>query len=360
MPGDLREWLALRLARGVGEATFHRLVAHFGSPGAAFGRPAGELAALGVPAPTAALLARGMDEAPVLAQLRAAERLGVRLVTRADPSYPPGLDDLPDPPPVLWLSGELPSAGSRRVGIVGTRDADGYGRMQALRLAGGCARAGCWVVSGGARGIDSAAHEGALAAGGRTLVVLGSGLDRPYPSEHRDLFSRIAAAGGGVVSELPLGSRPTRGTFPRRNRLIAALGEATVVVQAGRRSGALLTAADARQLGRPVLAVPGAVDREGSAGVHQLLRDGAALCEGAADVLEILGIRGAPPATPSPPERDGDAERVLSALADGALTFDQVAVRAGLDVGRAADALLQLELAGRVGLEGGYYFQKRT
>jgi DNA processing protein len=359
---DLREWLALRLTKGVGDASFHRLVGRFGSPGAVFGSDPRELADSGLPEPTAVRLAAGIDPSPAEAQLRQAECLGARVLCFGEEDYPAGLTDLPDPPPVLWTMGKLPTPGARRVGIVGTRAPDGYGLAQALRLSSGCARSGCWILSGGARGVDAAAHEGALGAGGSTLVVLGSGLDVPYPGEHRELFARVVQAGGAVVSEQPLGTRPSRGTFPRRNRLIGAMSEVLVVVQAGARSGALLTAAEARRLGRHVLAVPGPVDRDPSAGVHRLIREGAGLCEGPQDILSLMGVRPAEPA----PARGATAEpvgeaaaRVLAALSAEALPFDQVASRSGLEVAQAAEALLELELGGAIGLERGFYHRKR-
>jgi DNA processing protein len=358
MSHEAGDWLALRLTRGVGDTTFHRLLQRFGAPGAVFGRDAEELVAAGLSRPTAARLAKGRDSSLAEAQIRAAREIDARIVHFSEPGYPAALGDLEDAPPVLWVLGHLPEVAARRVAIVGTRAPDGYGLAQALRLAGGCARAGCWVISGGARGIDAAAHEGALSCAGRTLVVLGSGLDVPYPGEHRDLFARVVKGGGAVVSELPLGARATRGTFPRRNRLIAALGEALVVVQAGERSGALLTAADARRLGRSVLAVPGPVDRTPSAGVHRLLRAGATLCEGPADVLAALGMEAVPePVTPrEPPGAEG--ERVLRVLGDGPAPFDEIAARSGLSLARAAEVLLTLEIQGYIGLERGFYRKK--
>jgi DNA processing protein len=189
------------------------------------------------------------------------------------------------------------------------------------------------------------------------VVVLGSGLDVPYPGEHRSFFEKVARAGGAVISELPMGTRPSRGTFPRRNRLIAAMGEALVVVQAGARSGALLTAEMARKLGRPVLAVPGPVDRVPSAGAHQLLREGALVCEGPADVLKALGIamekaKAPPPAEPGAGTEEG---KILAALGGGPLPFDELAAHAGLEVMRAAEVLLSMELAGLVQMARGHY-----
>jgi DNA processing protein len=353
---DVLEWVALRLVRGVGDATFHRLLRRFGSPGAVFEQPHQALVEAGIPRAIAARLVQGLDTAAARAQVSSAASLGARVVPLPDPAYPAGLLELEDPPPVLWVLGELPGRDARMVGIVGTRAPDGYGLAQALRISAGCARAGVWVLSGGARGIDAAAHEGAMVVGGKTMVVLGSGLDVAYPSEHRALFARVVASGGSVLSELPLGTRPTRGTFPRRNRLIAAMSEALVIVQAGPRSGALLTAAGARKLGRPVLALPGPVDKAPSVGAHQLLREGAKLCEGPGDALAALGL--AEPPVPPPPARPAgspERDRVLRALEQGPLMFDELAAQAGLGLARAADVLLALEIEGSVELARGHY-----
>ena len=367
MPTALHDWLSLRLSRGVGDTTMSRLLERFGTPTQVLRADAPALLAAGVSRPVAERLSKG--GAPLLAdaELLRAQQLNASFACRGEPGYPACLLDLADAPSVLWILGELPKG--RTVSIVGTRAPDGYGIAQTLRIAGGAAEQGLTVISGGARGIDAAAHEGALRGGGKTVVVLGSGVDVPYPSEHRELFDRVVAGGGAVVSELAFGKSPRPGTFARRNRIIAALGEVLVVMQAGSKSGALITAREANLLKRPVLAVPGAVDAPPSAGVHRLVRAGAFLCEGPGDVLAALGI-----ASPSfreeastalsgtrsaqtfaRPMAGSDASRVYEALAKSAATFDELSERTGLGLRKTADLLLGLELGGCVSLDRGYY-----
>jgi DNA processing protein len=239
--------------------------------------------------------------------------------------------------------------------MVGSRAASPYGLEQARRLAGDLARLGMVVVSGLARGIDAAAHRGALDAGGRTVAVLPSGLDAITPRYHRDLAAEIVAR-GALLSEWESGDPQGKGVFVQRNRLIAALAATTVVVEAAARSGALTTAAFARRLGRPVLAIPGDVDRETARGCHTLIRGGAHLCECAADVLDALGGdgRGAvaaprpqPRSAPPPPAPDGTPEsRLLAVLGREPVTVDALAAGAGLTIAETLSALLALEWAG--------------
>lgn len=295
-------------------------------------------------------------------RLRGWERRGIRLVARGGTGYPARLDHLGDPPAVLWLSGpgELPEGPA--AAVVGTRKATEYGRRMARRIAGGLAAHGVAVVSGMATGIDGTAHRAALDAGGPTVGVLGSGLDRPYPRANAALFARMRRA-GLLATEFPPSERPRRRHFPRRNRIIAALADAVVVVQAGVPSGALNTATHALELGREVLAVPGRADSKPSQGVHGLLRDGAGLAEGAEDVLRALGLkpegeekRGkAVGEAPTGPWRD--AERaVWTRLGDGPRAADELAAGLGLPTGRALALLGRLELAGVVrSLPGGRY-----
>jgi DNA protecting protein DprA len=251
-------------------------------------------------------LERAREILPEAARLADAERCraeaaGGRLVTRLDAGYPRPLLDLPLPPPVLAVAGELPAevvAGGPAVAMVGSRRADAYGLEVAGDLARALAAAGLPVVSGFARGVDAAAHQGALDGGGTTVAVLGCGLDVPYPHGHRRLFRRIAGGGeaprGAVLSEFPCGIEPKPWHFPVRNRLIAALAWGTVVVRAARRSGSLITARLALDLGREVLAVPGSLYDRLSEGPHRLLADGAALATSARDVLDaLLGPSGA-------------------------------------------------------------------
>lgn len=232
-----------------------------------------------------AALRRAEDQA-----LRCAAE-GVSIVALCDPAYPPALLQIHDPPPVLFVRGALETFHSPlQVALVGTRGASPQGRALARRMARDLGAAGCGIVSGLARGIDTCAHEGALAASSPTLAVLGSGLDRVYPGENMDLALRVART-GALVSEFPLGTQPRPHNFPRRNRIIAGLVPVVVVVEAPLRSGALVTARLALDCGREVLAVPGHPSHASFAGTNALIRDGATLVRDAADVAEVLGCR---------------------------------------------------------------------
>jgi DNA processing protein len=278
-----------------------------------------------------------------------------------DGQYPAALGRLTDRPQRLRVRGDL--GDRRRVAVVGTRLSDPYGDVLTREISSGLARAGVTVVSGGAAGVDGIAHRAALDAGGHTIAVFGTGIDVHYPREHGALFEAIVAGGGALVSELPDGAPPAPWTFPRRNRIVAALSEAVVVVRAGIRSGALITAQLARRLGVTVFAVPGDVRERLSAGPHALLRDGARLVEGADDVLGALGIgaagpQGELPGTSAAP--GGDAGRIYFALRREARHADDLAREAGLDPGPAAAALLALELEGLCEQRPGRYFLRRS
>ena len=268
----------------------------------------------------------------------ALRRVGARAVLRGEPGYPAGLLDLADAPRVVFVRGALP-ARARAVGVVGSRAASPYGIAQATALAADLARLGFVVVSGLARGIDGAAHRGALEAGGASVAVLPGGLDEVTPRHHAELAESLCER-GGLLSERASGPPPFRGTFLERNRLIAALAAAIVVVEAAMRSGALATAAAARRLGRPVLAVPGDVDRETSRGTHALIRAGAAVCECVNDVLQAVD-RGA-----NPGARAAPAMRLRDALGAEPRTTDDLARATQLPVDAALALLLELEWAG--------------
>jgi DNA processing protein len=277
--------------------------------------------------------------------------------------WPARLSALPDPPERLRIRGSLGPAGERRVALVGARRSDGYGLELAREIARDLAKAGVCVVSGGAEGVDAAAHRAALDAGGRTIAVFGTGIDVAYPAGHRELFERIAASGGALVSELEDGTRGATWTFPRRNRIVSGLSEAVVVVRAGERSGALLTAACARRQGVPVLAVPGDVREPGSAGTTELLRTGARVAAGARDVLDVLGLTAQLPLMADDPRAGrlaGDEAAVLGALGRVPRHADEVARAAGVTAGTALSALLVLEIEGLCEQRPGHYFLRRS
>jgi DNA processing protein len=298
-----------------------------------------------------AALRQGTPRRAAAAEWDAARRLGIALVGRDEGRYPQWLRRTHTPPLVLWVKGVLDAEeGERAVAVVGSRAATPVGRGFAEALACELAAAGLVVVSGLARGIDAAAHRGALRARGRTVAVLGSGLDRLYPPEHEELAARIAASGGAVLSEFPLGARPWKSNFPRRNRVIAGWARAVVVVEAGSRSGALSTARAALDEGRDVMAVPGHPSEPQAEGANALLKDGAALVRGAADVLAELGV--APPQPSAPAGEDA----VLRALDTRPACVDEIQQRSGLALPALLSRLAELELAGSVArLGGGLY-----
>jgi DNA processing protein len=276
-------------------------------------------------------------------QKRTAAR-GLRLVGLDEADYPEWLARASDPPPVLFVRGALVRGeGERSVAVVGSRSASSLGLTFARALGRELAEAGITVVSGLARGVDTAAHRGALEAHGRTVAVLGSGLERVYPSENAPVAEAIARADGAVVSELPLETGPWKGNFPRRNRVIGGWGRAVVVVEAGERSGALITARLALEEGREVMAVPGHPTWAGAAGTNALLRDGAGLVRHAGDVLEALGLE-------TRPGRETKAvDEILAALRrDAPSSVEEIAERSGRGLPELLARLGELELAARV------------
>ena len=279
---------------------------------------------------------------------------GIRWIGRAADLYPPLLAALPDPPPGLFLrgSGDPELLRGRLVAIVGARACSSYGAEVARMLGRDVAAAGVVVVSGLARGIDGAAHRGALEAGGTTIAVLGCGIDRDYPAAHRELASRICGS-GAVVSEYAPGVEPAPWRFPARNRIIAGLAEATIIVEARERSGALITAEFALEAGREVFAVPGQITSALSLGTNGLLRAGAAApLLGADDVLAELGVE---PSAPAGVELSEPARVVLERLGDSPGSADELTRATGLDAATIAAALAELELAGQAAGADGVY-----
>ena len=291
-------------------------------------------------------------DADATAYRRDLDARGISCVTMSDEAYPSRLRELHDPPLALFALGPAASAldlALRSAAIVGSRRAAEAGLRLAERLAGAVAAAGGVVISGLALGIDAAAHEGALAtAGGPTIAVLGCGVDVPYPRRNRSVYRKIAES-GLIISEYPPGTPPAPWRFPARNRLIAALAEVTVVVEARARSGALITADHALDLGRDVVAVPGSPGVASSAGTNGLLKSGAGLIEGPDDLCAWLGLD--PPEPPRPPESEGD-RRLLAALSEEPAHPDALSAALGLDAAPVVAALTRLQLAGRASPDG--------
>lgn len=367
---DVGALLALDSVRGVGPGVIRALVDRVGRPldalAVASGAPelnrrtAKSLAEL-VGGEGAARIARAAAD-----RADAALRRGDRLLGYGCPGYPRRLARLHYPPPLLWARGPLPADAPRTVAIVGTRRATRSARDTTCELAASLAEQGIRVVSGLARGIDAAAHRGALSARGETVAVLGSGLRFRYPRENHDLYDRLNDS-GLLLTEFAPALRPEPHHFPRRNRIVAALSDAVLVVQAGERSGALLTAAHGTDIGIEVFACPGDVRLEVSAGCHGLLRDGAGLVTSARDVIDLLGWSeptAAPPKAPIPEFRlggeHGELERrLLDRLEAESASLDEL-VSMGVGTGSLAAVLTRLEVAGQVnGLPGGRYERAR-
>jgi len=289
---DIEKWLKLIRADSVGPTTFAKLIKYFGSAERALGASAGEMAGIdGVGLKTAEQIARTRNEFDTTAELELAEKLGVHIIHIADERYPPVLKRIYDPPPVLYIKGSLTRQDNLSISIVGSRRCSLYGQEQSSRFAHFLSSAGFTICSGMARGIDSAAHQGALSARGRTIAVQGCGLANIFPPENKKLFELIAES-GACISELPLRYEPLAENFPPRNRIIAGLSLGTIVVEAGLRSGALITARAALENNREVMAVPGKIDSPLSKGSHQLIKQGAKLIESVEDVMEALGYIG--------------------------------------------------------------------
>jgi DNA processing protein len=292
---DILAFLQLSRLRGVGPILIKRLLTALGSADAILNAHPGTLAAVeGIGTIKASqIVSSAMEtEAPAREELARAQQAGLTLLTLEDPLYPPGLKKIDDPPLVLYVRGQLLPTDAVAVGIVGARECTMYGREQATRLAAQLAEAGLTVVSGGARGIDTCAHLGAIHAGGRTIVVQGCGLSHTYPPENVDLYRRIADENvGAILSELPLDAPPSRENFPPRNRIIAGMSLGILVVEANLRSGSLITARlAAADYGREVFALPGRIDSPASAGTHHLIKSATAhLVESAEDILAHLG-----------------------------------------------------------------------
>ncbi len=280
-----------------------------------------------------------------------------RTLRPGDGPYPGLLAQIPDRPASLHVRGDLRGE-VRRVAVVGSREPDGYGEEMARSIAAGLARAGVSVVSGGARGIDGVAHRAALEAGGHTVAVLGTGVDVPYPAQHRGLFAELLEAGGALASEQPDGTPAFKQNFPARNRIISGMCEVVVVVRARAESGALITASWARSQGRTVLAVPGDARDELSAGAHALIRGGARLACSAADVLAEMGLSEMRAQRPLP-ALSCEGSALLAALSRKPRHAGEVAQAAGMPVSEALAGLLSLELEGLCEQRPGHYFLRR-
>lgn len=366
MSGDVDALLCLSLVPGVGPRTMHALLGHFGSAAAVLDAAPSQLRAVaGVGPKLSQAISRARQEIDVAAELELCQRENVSVITRDSPEYPRMLREIHDPPGVFFLRGTLLPQDALAVAIVGSRHGTQYGREQAERLAGSLARAGLTIVSGLARGIDAAAHRGALAAGGRTLAVLGSGVLNIYPPEHAQLAVDVIAHGGLIGEQHPRAA-PLSGSFPQRNRLISGLVLGVIVVEASTHSGALITARHAMEQGREVFAVPGQVDNRMAHGCHRLIRDGARLVETADDVLEELGplVEAAPRAEGPPVHRPAELllneleQRVLGAIDMRPTSIDAAIAATGLPAPQVLATISVLEMRRVVRRLSGNFVQR--
>jgi DNA processing protein len=392
MPSPDVYWLALRRVHGVGPRTCKLLIEKFGTPEKIFQLNADQVAAAGVPRNTAHSIAEFRDFEPLEKELCELPNIGARLIKWTDAEYPPNLRQIADPPPFLFVRGTATLTDNSCIAIVGARAASDIGRRMAQRLGLELAAKGFTVVSGLARGIDGEAHQGALDAHGKTLAVLGCGVDVIYPAEHRKLAEEIIAGGGALISELPIGTQPLAENFPTRNRILSGLCLGVVIVEAAEKSGSLITARMALEQDRQVFAVPGSPLSGKTRGSNRLLKEGAKLVECVEDVIEELApqMAGRPAATarmpsaqpvPTPPTSNTSVSAEVARLvqspidakapegtADSSITIlnnlkdseklhvDSIIESSGLNAQTVLRLLLELELEGRVTQHPGKLF----
>jgi DNA processing protein len=365
MTEDIFYWLALSLIPGVGSVLFKRLLDRFKTPEAVFSAPIKELLSIeGLGEKVAREILNSPLEKGVGKELSLLGKVGGRIMTLKDDDYPNRLKNIYDPPPLLYVRGALRSEDALAIAIVGSRKTSPYGRWITEKIGQDLARHGVTVVSGMARGIDSVAHMGALQGGGRTIAVLGCGVDVIYPSENRNLFNQIIEH-GAVLSEFPMGSPPEGGHFPRRNRIISGLSIGVVIVQAGSESGSLITANYALEQGREVFAIPGNIGAQGSRGTNRLIKEGAKLVESSEDILEeILPQWRREEEIPAIPESSvpdlTEEEKILyTLLGETPLHIDTIIRDSRLDPGKVSGLLLHLELKGLISQGPGKCFTKK-
>ncbi len=360
--------IALNMIDHVGPVRLRQLLEVFGSPTAVLGAPMEDLARVhGVGRETAMAIASWEERIDLLGELRRIQEFGCHVIVQADADYPPLLRQIYDPPIVLYVRGNLSERDKNGIALVGSRQNTPYGIDVARRLSYQLAYLGVTVVSGGARGIDTAAHQGALQAKGRTLAVLGTGINRVFPPENVQLYERIISS-GALITQFPFNRPADKQSFPIRNRIVAGMTLGTVVVEANLSSGALITANFATDYGRQVFAVPGRIDSPRSKGCHELIKKGAKLCEGAEDVLSEFEYLFPSSNRPAAPNETGELplveltpveQSVLRALGEGEMHLDEVARRSLLPVSTVSVALLTLEMKRMVRQLPGKQFELR-
>lgn len=350
-------WLGFSKVSGIGPVRVRVLMEAFGNLEAAWNAPESALRSAGLTGKALVNLLEARAKLDLESEMDRVRKRGFAFISRNHIEYPASLAEIDSPPLGLYCWGSIEPSDQLAAAIVGTRRATPYGRAVARELASGLAAAGATIVSGLARGIDGEAHTAALEAGGRSIAVLGSGLDRIYPPEHRRLAERIAGS-GAVVSDYPLGTRPEPGNFPPRNRIISGLALAVIVVEAGERSGALITARFAADQGRDVFAVPGRVYDRASLGTNRLIESGAFPALSVETVLEVLNFdavaQQVPAAKPLP--EDETERSVLQALSTEPQHIDELSNRCAMPISELAACLSMLELRGQARQVGGMHY----
>ena len=361
--------VALNMLPKIGPVRVRRLLEAFGCPAAVLGARENALMRVdGVGAETAKILVSWQDHADPAAEMREAEQRGISIVTQDDEAYPSPLREAYDPPLLLYVWGNIEPRDRHAIGVVGSRRTTHYGTQAARKLSFQLAQAGFSIISGLARGIDTAAHEAAVAANGRTIAVIGSGLGKLYPPENLALAEKIAAGFGVVVSEFPLHTAPDKQTFPMRNRIVAAWSRALLVVECPAWSGSLITANLASEYGKPIFAVPGPIDKPTSAGCNQLIRDGATLVADASHILDDLGelpFARRQSAVPSAAKDEGMPElpeeeaAVFAAVGTDESAVDQIIERCKLPAHVVTANLMKLEMRRLVRALPGFRYARR-
>lgn len=357
--------VALNMLPKIGPVRVRRLLEGFGTPEAVLGAAKDRLMRVdGIGEETAGILQRWQDHTDPVAELKEAEERGISVVLMEDEEYPTPLRDVYDPPLLLYVWGKIEPRDRHAIGVVGSRRATMYGKQATKKLSFQLAQSGFTILSGLARGIDTAAHEAAVAAGGRTIAVIGSGLAQLYPPENLALAEKIADGFGAVVSEFPLHTAPDKQTFPMRNRIVAAWGRALLVVECPAWSGSLITANLATEYGRPVYAVPGPIDKPTSAGCNQLIRDGATLVADASHLMDDLGelpFATAPALAQveSAPELPETEAQVFALIDADEIAIDSLIERSGLPAQVVSATLMKLEMRRLIRALPGFRFQRR-
>ncbi len=369
MQENLKYWIILNMIEGVGALRAKRLLEQFGGFEKILTASRNELEKVeGIGSEIAERITKWRETVDVEKELQLVKKYGATILTMDDEEYPVRLKEIYDPPIVLYVSGKITPGDEKAIAIVGTRYPSFYGRTITEDLSKKLAMRGFTIVSGMARGVDSAAHRGALAVKGRTIAVLGCGVDTVYPPENAKLMKEIADS-GAVVSEFPFGTKPDRGNFPRRNRIISGLSLGVIVVEAAKSSGSLITANFALEQGREVFAVPGKVDSPKSYGTHRLIKEGAKLVQDVDDVIEELDLQFQHSAGSKDgrreegesshlPALDGDEKKVYEVLSSDPCHMDVICSKLKMSASKVSSTLMMLEIKGAIKQLPGKQFVK--